>query len=77
VIRKFGSTRKFVEIYFLFTSITNLILALQMQSVNGLEEPFEDNGKKILSLWGGKTHCTLIATPNVDNANRRQKKNKS
>jgi hypothetical protein len=28
-------------------------------------------------LWGGKTHCALIATPNVDNANRRQKKGKS
>jgi hypothetical protein len=26
-------------------------------------------------LWGGKTCCTLIATPNVDNANRRQKLN--
>ncbi len=31
--------------------------------------------KKI--LWGEKTHCTLIATPNVDNANRRQKKAKA
>jgi hypothetical protein len=30
-----------------------------------------------LFLWGGKTHCALIATPNVDNANRRQKKGKS
>jgi hypothetical protein len=28
-------------------------------------------------LWGGKTRCALIATPNVDNANRRQKKGKS
>jgi hypothetical protein len=28
-------------------------------------------------LWGGKTCCTLIATPNVDNANKRQKKGKS
>jgi hypothetical protein len=28
-------------------------------------------------LWRGKTHCTLIATPNVDNANIRQKKGKS
>ncbi len=28
-------------------------------------------------LRGGKTHCALIATPNVDNANRRQKKGKS
>jgi hypothetical protein len=28
-------------------------------------------------LWGGKTHCALIATPNVDNANRTQKKGKS
>jgi hypothetical protein len=28
-------------------------------------------------LWGEKTRCTLIATPNEDNANRRQKKGKS
>jgi hypothetical protein len=27
-------------------------------------------------FWGGKTHFILIATPNVDNANRRQKKGK-
>jgi hypothetical protein len=27
-------------------------------------------------LWGEKTCCPLIATPNVDNANRRQKKGK-
>jgi hypothetical protein len=30
-----------------------------------------------ISLWGGKTCCALIATPNVDNANRRQKKAKA
>ncbi len=35
-----GSTRKFVEIYLLFTCISNLILAIHMQSVNGLKEPF-------------------------------------
>jgi hypothetical protein len=36
-----GSTRKLVEIYlFLFRCITNLILALHMQSLNRLEEPF-------------------------------------
>ncbi len=35
-----GSARQFVEIYLLFTCITNLVLALHMQSVNGLEEPF-------------------------------------
>jgi hypothetical protein len=35
-----GSTRKSVEIYLLFTCITNLILAIHTQSVNGLEEPF-------------------------------------
>jgi hypothetical protein len=35
-----GSTRKSVEIYLLFTCITNLILAIHMKSVNGLEEPF-------------------------------------
>jgi hypothetical protein len=28
-------------------------------------------------LWGGKSCCALIATPNVDYANRRQKKGKS
>jgi hypothetical protein len=28
-------------------------------------------------FWGGKTCCALIATPNVDNAYRRQKKGKS
>jgi hypothetical protein len=28
-------------------------------------------------LWEGKTGCALIATPNVDNSNRRQKKGKS
>jgi hypothetical protein len=34
-------------------------------------------GKKpFLFLWGGKICCALIATPNVDNANRRQKKGK-
>jgi hypothetical protein len=35
-----GSTRKFEEIYLLFTCISNLILAIHMQSVNGLKEPF-------------------------------------
>ena len=35
-----GSTRKLVEIYLLFTCITNLILALHTQSAKGLEEPF-------------------------------------
>jgi hypothetical protein len=35
-----GSTRKSVEIYLLFTCITNLILAIHMQRVNRLEEPF-------------------------------------
>ncbi len=35
-----GSTRKFIEIYLLFMCITNLILAIHMQSVNGPEEPF-------------------------------------
>jgi hypothetical protein len=33
--------------------------------------------KNRIFLWGGKTCCALIATPNVDNANRRQKKGKS
>jgi hypothetical protein len=31
----------------------------------------------LVFLWGGKTHSALIATPNEDNANRRQKKGKS
>jgi hypothetical protein len=35
-----GSTRKFVQHYLLFTCISNLILAIHTQSVNGLEEPF-------------------------------------
>jgi hypothetical protein len=35
-----GSTRKFVQNYLLFTCISNLILAIHTQSVNGLEEPF-------------------------------------
>jgi hypothetical protein len=35
-----GSTRKFVDIYLLFTCITNQILALHTQSMNELEEPF-------------------------------------
>ena len=30
-----GSTREFIEIYLLFTCISNLILAIHMQSVNG------------------------------------------
>jgi hypothetical protein len=30
----------------------------------------------VIFLWGGKTHCALIATPHVDNANGRQKKGK-
>jgi hypothetical protein len=33
--------------------------------------------KVMVFLWGGKTCCALIATPNEDNANRRQKKGKS
>jgi hypothetical protein len=35
-----GSTRKFVQNYLLFTCISNLILAIHTQSINGLEEPF-------------------------------------
>jgi hypothetical protein len=33
-----GSTRKFVQNYLLFTCISNLLPAIHMQSVNGLEE---------------------------------------
>jgi hypothetical protein len=42
------STRKSVEIYLEIVCITNLILAIHTQSVNGLEEPFEDSKKKFL-----------------------------
>ncbi len=38
--KNLGSTRKFIEIHLFFTCITNLILALHMQSVNEQEEPF-------------------------------------
>ncbi len=34
-----GSTRKSVEIYLLFTCITNQILAIHMQSMNGVGLP--------------------------------------
>ncbi len=51
-----GSTRKFVEIFLLFTCITNLILALHTQSVNGLEEPFQDSGEKFLQPM--RSGCT-------------------
>jgi hypothetical protein len=35
-----GSTRKFAEIYLLFTCISYLILAIHTQNVNGLKEHF-------------------------------------
>jgi hypothetical protein len=35
-----GSTRKFVQNYLLFTCVSNLILAIHTQIMNGLEEPF-------------------------------------
>jgi hypothetical protein len=35
-----GSTRKFVQNYLLLMCISNLILAIHTQIVNGLEEPF-------------------------------------
>ncbi len=38
--KNLGSTRKFVENYLLFACITNQILALHLQNVDGLEEPF-------------------------------------
>jgi hypothetical protein len=43
-----GLTRKVVQNYLWFTCITNLILAIHMQSVNGLEEPFYDSRGKFL-----------------------------
>jgi hypothetical protein len=45
-----GSTRKSVEIYLEIAFITNLILAIYTQSMNGLEESFEDSGKKFLRV---------------------------
>jgi hypothetical protein len=36
------------KISFLFTCISNLILAIHMQSMNGYKEPFSDNGEKFL-----------------------------
>ena len=39
-----GATRKFVQNYLLFTCISNLILAIHMQIMNGLKEPL--SGKK-------------------------------
>jgi hypothetical protein len=45
---------------------------------NGTPDKLIEEGlKQPVFLWGGTTRCTLIATPNVDNANRRQKKGKS
>jgi hypothetical protein len=35
-----GSTRKCVQNYLLFMCISNLSLAVDMQSMNGLKEPF-------------------------------------
>jgi hypothetical protein len=43
---KLGSTRQFVGNFSLITCITNLILALHMRSMDGLEEPFKNRGKK-------------------------------
>jgi hypothetical protein len=51
-----GSTRKSVEIYVEIACITNLILAIHMQSMNGLEEPFEDSRKKFLQPR--RSRCT-------------------
>jgi hypothetical protein len=45
-IENLGSTRKSVEIYIKIACITNLILAIHRQSVNGLEEPFQHSRKK-------------------------------
>jgi hypothetical protein len=45
---KLGSTRKSIEIYSKIVCITNLILAIYTQSVNGLEEPFKNSGEKFL-----------------------------
>jgi hypothetical protein len=54
-----GSTRKSIEIYLLFTCITNLILVIQMQSVNGLEEPFYlRQQKKYLTILS-HSYCTM------------------
>jgi hypothetical protein len=55
-----GSTRKFIETYLLFTCITNLILAIHTQRVNGLEEPFQDSGKFSSSPRGAGVWVTLL-----------------
>ncbi len=41
-----GSTRKFVQNYSLFMCISNLILAIHTQIVNGLEEPLSKTADK-------------------------------
>jgi hypothetical protein len=43
-----GSTREFIQNYLLFTFISNLILAIHMQIVNGFKEPFQDSREKLL-----------------------------
>jgi hypothetical protein len=55
-----GSTRKSVEIYSKIACITNLILAIYMQSVNGLEEPFEDSREKFLQPT--RSGCFFVRT---------------
>jgi hypothetical protein len=58
-----GSTRKFVEIYLLFMCITNLILALHMQSVNcwrNLSKTAEKSSSSPLAVGViGQTHCAI------------------
>jgi hypothetical protein len=59
-----GSTRKYVQNYLLSTCISNLILAIHTQSVNGLEEPFQDIGEKFLqpTCSGCKAEiCTTVS----------------
>jgi hypothetical protein len=67
-----GSTRKFIQNYLMFTCISNLILAIYTQIMNGLKEPFQDSQKKFLQptrsrcinsytccVWAGGTFFQL------------------
>ncbi len=61
--KKLGSTRKFVQNYLLFTCIFILILAIHMQSVNWLDEPFKTLEKSSSSpRAAGVKCCSIICT---------------
>jgi hypothetical protein len=63
-----------------------LKLACEFQSVSEVKFSYCTGAIDGILIWilkpsdfqlGRKTHCALIATPNVNNANRRQRKGKS